>query len=84
MVGSRHTKARCGERSKSKSLYLIAQQSGVEGSAYFEHIQIRYSFFVLSFYVQILLTSLLPFFLSTVGGQSQEQKKERKKKIEIN
>lgn len=87
MVGSRHTQARCGKRSKSKSLYLIAQQSGVECSAYFEHVRVRCFFlfvclFVLSFYFQILLTSLLPFFLSMVGGQSQEEeKKERKKKM---
>lgn len=87
MVGSRHTQARCGERSKSKSLYLIAQQSGVECSAYFEHVQIRCFFFffflVLSFYFQALLTSLLPFFLSTVGGTvpgtGKKKRKEEKK-----
>lgn len=50
MVGSRHTQARCGERSKSKSLYLIAQQSGVECSAYFEHVQIRCFFFFFFFW----------------------------------
>lgn len=83
MVGSRHTQVRCGERSKSKSLYLIAQQSGVECSAYFEHVQIRRFFFafVLSFYFQILFSSLLPLFFSTAGSQSREHKKERKKKM---
>lgn len=39
-------KARCAERSKSKSLYLIAQQGSVECSAYFEHVQIRCLFSV--------------------------------------
>lgn len=71
-----------------KSLYLIAQQSGVECSAYFEHVQIRCFFSVLFFcYLQILFSSLrFPFFSSSslYGWESVPgtQKKKERKSIE--
>lgn len=83
MVGSRHTQVRCGERSKSKSLYLIAQQSGVECSAYFEHVQIRCFFFFFSLCPFIFrFSSVLcsPFSSLRLGVSPGKHKKERKKK----
>lgn len=78
--------------SKSKRLYLIAQQSSVECSAYFEHVQIRcFVFFVLSFYFQIFFSFFVLvvvvvfaptssfFFYSWESVPGTQKKKERKK-----
>lgn len=83
MVGSRHTQVRCGERSKSKSLYLIAQQSGVECSAYFEHVQIRCFFFfsLCPFIFRFSSVLCSPFFFSAVGSQSRETQKRKEEKM---
>lgn len=82
MVGSRHTQVRCEERSKSKSLYLIAQQSGVECSAYFEHVQIRCFFRAVRLFsgsLQFFAPLFLFLRLGVSPGNTKKRKKERKK-----
>ena len=70
------------ERRKSKSLYLIAQQSGVECSAYFEHVQISVLFcrsVLFIFRFSSVLCS--PFSFSWLRlGVSPRKKKNTKKK----
>ena len=75
------------ERSKSKSLYLIAQQSGVECSAYFEHVQISVLFcrsVLFIFRFSSVLCSPFSFswlWLGVSPRKKKTQKKERKKKL---
>lgn len=80
-------KVRCEGRCKSKCLYLIAQQRGVQCSAYFKHVQIQFTFLGQSFCFQVFFSSLAlspPLFCLLLGVSPRFTVEKKKKRINEN